>query len=211
MEEGSCQGHPASAPWQEHWMNVLPETQLLAGPQTALARPHPHCHRNTIKTCTNFDYDQRENIFKAEYFTIIISLLLYNHVLVRYRSSVNLKAQTYILLQYNTITCSKIVIKSPYVHTSLLENVMCTKAVCELMQIKDWSFIFCTTYFGKVRLRSSLTNCGLPVLTGRLGSLAPAIPPSVCLLLPRRLRTEKNEGQTKRPISALFSRSKAVE
>lgn len=29
------------------------------------------------------------------------------------------------------------------------------------------------TYFGKVRLRSSLTNCGLPVLTGRAGSLAP--------------------------------------
>lgn len=58
------------------------------------------------------------------------------------------------------------------------------------------------TYFGKVRLRSSLTNCGLPVLTGRLGSLAPAAAPSVCLLPPRRLRTEK-KGDTEKKYQQL--------
>ncbi len=56
------------------------------------------------------------------------------------------------------------------------------------------------TYFGKVRLRSSLTNCGLPVLTGRLGSLVPAAP-SDCLLPPRRLRTKEKERQGKRQKS----------
>lgn len=54
MEEGSCQGHPASAPWQEHWMNALPETRLWAGPQTALARLHPHCDRNTNRHIHKF-------------------------------------------------------------------------------------------------------------------------------------------------------------
>lgn len=51
-------------------------------------------------------------------------------------------------------------------------------------------------YFGKVRLRNSLTNCGLPVFTGRLGSLAAAAPPSVCLFPPRRLRTKRERGIT---------------
>lgn len=46
------------------------------------------------------------------------------------------------------------------------------------------------TYLGKVRLRSSLTNWELPVLTGRLGSLPAVVAASVCLLPPRRLRTE---------------------
>lgn len=63
---------------------------------------------------------------------------------------------------------------------------------CSLQTVH--STVLCCAYFGNVRLRSSLTNCGLPVLTGRLGSLTPAALWSVvCLFPPRRFRTVNNK------------------
>ena len=52
----------------------------------------------------------------------------------------------------------------------------------------------CRAYLGKVRLRSSLTNCGVPVFAGRVGSLPATAPPSACLFPPRRLRTAGGNG-----------------
>lgn len=70
MGEGSCPDHPASAPWQEHWMNAPQETPLSGGPQTVLARLHPHCHRNTNREMQSFDYLRK--ILKTEFFTNLL-------------------------------------------------------------------------------------------------------------------------------------------
>lgn len=54
-------------------MNVLPETQLSAGPQTALARRHPHCPRKTQtdKFSTSSGCDQRENKKSTQWAVIL--------------------------------------------------------------------------------------------------------------------------------------------
>lgn len=72
-----------------------------------------------------------------------------------------------------------------------MHNSCCNEEPLDRVPALTWE----ETHLGKVRLRSSLTNCGLPVFTGRPGSLVPTEMVSVCLLAPRRLRTDMKDRQ----------------